>query len=115
VSQTPSNKDIPSAQFNIAAFTAPKPGTVGNAGRNILRAPAAYNTDFSLFKNFKVRERQTLQFRAESFNLFNTPEFSNPGANLAAPATFGRSLSTIATTGGFSSNRQMQFALRYGF
>jgi hypothetical protein len=115
VSSTPSNYDLPTHQFGIAAFTAPKPGTVGNSGRNILRGPAAYNTDFSLFKNFKVSERQTLQFRAETFNLFNTPEFSQPGASLASPATFGRSLSTIATIGGFSSNRQMQFALRYGF
>ena len=115
VSQTPTNKDIPTNQFNIAAFAVPKPGTVGNSGRNILRGPAAYNTDFSLFKNFKVRERQSLQFRAEAFNIFNTPQFSQPGASLAAPASFGRSLSTIATIGGFSSNRQLQFALRYAF
>src|SRR5262249_41662200 len=115
VSQEPAGKDIPTRQFNIAAFAVPKPGTVGNAGRNILRGPAAYNTDFSLFKNFKIAERQALQFRAEVFNLFNTPQFSQPGASLAAPASFGRSLSTIATIGGFSSNRQMQFALRYGF
>ncbi|MBZ5607576.1 MAG: TonB-dependent receptor [Acidobacteriia bacterium] len=115
VSSTPGNYDLPTHQFNIAAFAAPKAGTVGNSGRNILRGPSAYNTDFSLFKNFKVREGQSLQFRAEAFNLFNTPEFSQPGASLASPATFGRSLSTIATIGGFSSNRQMQFALRYGF
>jgi hypothetical protein len=115
VSTTPTGKDLPTRQFNIAAFSVPKAGTVGNAGRNILRGPAAFNTDFSLFKNFKVREGHSLQFRAETFNLFNTPEYNQPGASLASPATFGRSLSTITTIGGFASNRQMQFALRYGF
>ena len=113
---TPANKDIPNNQFNIAAFTVPETGRFGNAGRNILRGPAALNWDFSLFKNFRVREGQTLQFRAEMFNMFNTPQFRNPGANLAGPASFGRSFSTHSTPyTGFGSNRQIQFALRYSF
>jgi len=111
----PAQKDMPRRQFNIAAFTAPAPGTVGNTARNILRGPAALNTDFSLFKNFRLREKHTLQFRAEVFNLFNTPQFGQPGANLLAPATFGQSLSTIGTIGGFGSNRQVQLALRLNF
>lgn len=115
VTQTPAGKDLPTRQFNIAAFAIPKPGTVGNSGRNILRGPAALNTDFSLFKNFQVRERGVIQLRGEAFNLLNTPEYSQPGANLSSPATFGRSLSTIATIGGFTSNRQIQLALRYNF
>ena len=115
VSRTPAGKDIPVKQFNIAAFAAPKAGTVGNSARNILRGPAALNSDFSLFKNFKIREQGVVQFRAEVFNLFNTPEFNQPGATLSSPATFGRSFSTISTIGGFTSNRQMQLALRYNF
>src|SRR5262249_23829778 len=115
VDPTPSNKDLPTRMFNIAAFSAPAPGTVGNSARNILRGPAALNTDFSLFKNFRIQERKTLQFRAELFNLFNTPQFSQPGATLTSPATFGRSLSTIGTIGGFGSNRQVQLALRLNF
>jgi hypothetical protein len=46
------------------------------------------------------------------FNLFNTPQFGQPGAALNSPATFGQSLGTIATIGGFGSNRQVQLALR---
>ncbi len=115
VSTAPTSKDLPKAQFNIAAFSIPAPGTVGNSARNILRGPAAINTDFSLFKNFRFRETKVVQFRAEAFNLFNTPEFSQPGATLTSPATFGRSFSTISTIGGFASNRQMQLALRLNF
>lgn len=111
----PDNFDIPDRQINLAAFRAPRTGTWGNVGRNILKGPAAYNWDFSLFKNFQVRERQTLQFRAELFNLFNTPQFGTPAANLAAPANFGRSTSTISPLSGFGTNRQIQFALRYQF
>ena len=114
VSLTPSNPDLPTRQINLAAFKTPV-GHFGNFGRNVLTGPSAYNWDFSLFKNFKVRERQTLQFRAEMFNIFNTPQFSNPASTTSAPATFGQSLTTIPAVGGFGSNRQVQFALRYSF
>jgi len=111
----PANFDIPNAQLNIAAFSTPAAGTFGNLGRNVITAPPAYNWDFSLFKNFKFRETQNVQFRAEAFNIFNTPQFSNPGATLTAPASFGRSLTTFNAVGGFPTNRQMQLALRYSF
>jgi hypothetical protein len=111
----PASIDIPNAQINLAAFRRPAPGTWGNAGRNILKGPAAYNFDFSLFKDFRVSEQRTVQFRAEVFNLFNTPQFGLPGGNINAPATFGRSTGTINTPAGFGTNRQIQFALRYQF
>ena len=66
------------------------------------------NWDFSLFKRFKVRERQTLEFRYEMFNMFNHPNFSNPSSDISAPSTFGQSFSAY-------SGRQMQFALKYVF
>ncbi len=115
VDPIPANKGIPAVQFNIAAFRAPVPGSVGTVARNTVRGPAAYNSDFSLVKNFQVKEGHSLQFRAEVFNIFNTPQFNQPGTTLTAPATFGRSLSTISAIGGFGSQRQMQFALRYAF
>jgi hypothetical protein len=111
----PAHVDIPGAQINPAAFTRPATGTWGNAGRNILKGPAAFNWDFSLFKDFRIKERQTLQFRAEMYNLFNTPQFGLPGASLSAPATFGVSTGTITTVSGFGTNRQIQMALRYSF
>jgi hypothetical protein len=113
--QRPSNVDIPNAQINIAAFTAPPTGTWGNAGRNILKGPAAFNWDFSIFKDFRVTEKRFIQFRAEMYNLFNTPQFGTPGANLSAPVNFGRSTGTITTVSGFGTNRQIQLALRYMF
>ena len=82
----PADQDIPSKQFNPAAFTMPQPGRLGTAGRNILNGPAALNWDFSLFKNFNVAEGQTVQFRAEMFNVFNTPQFNNPGGIFWVPA-----------------------------
>jgi len=115
VPQRPSKIDIPNAQINLAAFTAPPIGTWGDVGRNTLKGPAAYNWDFSLFKDTHISERQMIQFRAEMFNLFNTPQFGTPGANISAPANFGRSLSTITTGAGFGTNRQIQLALRYSF
>ncbi len=110
----PANPDFPNNEINLAAFKTPV-GRFGSFGRNVLTGPTAYNFDFSLFKNFRVTERQTVQFRAEMFNIFNTPQFSNPASTTSAPATFGKSLSTIPAVGGFGSNRQIQFALRYGF
>jgi hypothetical protein len=93
----------------------PAAGTFGNAGRNLLKGPAVYNWDFSLFKNFRVKEGQTLQFRAEMFNIFNTPQFHIPSADISSPATFGQSFYILPAAGGFWSNRQIQFALRYNF
>ena len=116
-SMKPLNFDIPSGQININAFSVPARGNFGNLGRNTFTGPAAYNWDFSLFKTFHISEHKTVQFRAESFNLFNTPAFSNPAASLNAPATFGKSTSTLTTVGqgAFGTNRQTQFALRLNF
>lgn len=112
----PSNRDMPGNQFNINAFTPPKPGVLGNAGRNILNGPAALNWDFSLFKNFNAGEGRSVQFRAEMFNVFNTPQFNNPHAIIAFVGSFGQSTSTHTVPfTGFGSNRQIQFALRYSF
>lgn len=112
----PANYDLPNNQINPAAFVSPMgTGKFGTSGRNILRGPALMNTDFSLFKKFKVRESQTLEFRGEVFNIFNTPEFANPAADVSAPATFGKSLATITTPVGFGTQRQIQLALKYYF
>ena len=90
--------------FNTAAFVVNTPGTFGNAGRNILIGPNMKNVDCGLFRNFPIRERYKIQFRAESFNLFNHPNFNNPNASVSA-STFG----TITAAG---SPRVMQLALK---
>lgn len=117
VSPIPSIVDLPNNQLSLAAFSAPPigAGRVGNLGRNVFHGPHAINFDFSVFKSFPITERNRIEFRAEMFNIFNTPQFSNPQGNITAPASFGRSQSTINTSSGFATNRQIQFALRYMF
>jgi hypothetical protein len=56
----------------------PKLGTFGTMGRNIFRDSGFKNVDFSLFKSFTFKERYSVQFLAEVFNLFNHPIFANP-------------------------------------
>ena len=87
-------------------------GRFGNLGRNVFTGPSAYNWDFSLFKNFKFKESQNIQFRAEMFNIFNTPQYSNPGSTTTAPATFGKSLTTIPAVG--VSAATVRFSSRCG-
>jgi hypothetical protein len=82
-------------------------GQFGNAGRNIARGPGFADVDASLMKNFGVSEHTTLQFRAESFNIANHPNFGVPIADLASP-NFGRILSA-------GPARLTQFALKVLF
>jgi hypothetical protein len=73
-----------------------------------------YNFDFSLFKRFAI-EKHEFQFRAEFFNIFNTPQFNLPGSSIVSPGNFGASTSTLATVSNFGTQRQIQFGLRYTF
>lgn len=54
------------------------PGQFGTMGRNIFRDTGFHNVDFSVSKNFRLGERFKAQFRLETFNLFNHPNFANP-------------------------------------
>jgi hypothetical protein len=95
--------------FNTAAFAANAIGTFGNFGRNVLVGPGTANIDFTVNKEFPVSERfGRLQLRFEFFNLFNHADFSNPGASLAAPGTFGK----ITAAG---PGRIIQFGAKYIF
>jgi hypothetical protein len=69
--------------FDPTAFVAPGNFTYGNSTRNILYGPPTREFDASLFKNFPLPgEGRRVQFRAEAFNLFNTPQFNNPNAQI---------------------------------
>jgi hypothetical protein len=82
----------------------------GNSGLGVLQGPGQVNFDLSAIKTTKITERQTLQFRAEFFNIFNHAQFGNPGtAQNAGPASFG----VISTTS--TNPRLVQFALKYLF
>ncbi|HZQ54590.1 MAG TPA: TonB-dependent receptor [Bryobacteraceae bacterium] len=96
--------------FNPAAFAPQAIGTIGSEGRNILTGPPFRHLDCSIFKDFKVRERYTLQARFESYNITNTPNFALPSATLGS-TTVG----TITSTRSGSTPRELQFALRFSF
>ncbi len=100
--------------FNINAF-APQPlGTIGTTHRNSLFGPDFRHVDVSLFKDFAVTERLALQFRAEAFDVTNTPNFyisSGNGATQFGNSQFG----TINQTDPNYVPRQLQFALKANF
>jgi hypothetical protein len=86
----------------------------GNLGRNTLRGPAFSDVDFGLMKTTKITERFGTEFRADIFNLFNHPNFGNPGLAVGT-STFGRIFSTRFPTGDFGSSRQIQLSLTLTF
>ena len=101
--------------FDTTAF-APQPlGTIGNTQRNSLFGPQFRHVDLSLFKNFPVTERLNVQFRAESYNISNTPNFfianNNSGNQSFGNSAFG----TISATDPGYVPRQYQFALKAQF
>ena len=81
--------------FDTSAFTAPAPFTLGNAGQNPIFGPGYWGVDLSLGKVFPVRERLSVQYRAEFFNVLNHPNWGDPGTSFGS-ATFGRITSTTA-------------------
>jgi len=96
----------------------------GDINRDGLPGPDFINTDFSIIKNTKLTERFNLQFRAEMFDIFNHPNFGNPGNVLSSSSargatsligSFGSITSTRFPTGDFGSSRQMAFALKLIF
>ena len=66
--------------FNSAAFTDPAQGTYSTQRRNQFYNPGFKDVDLSIFKNTKITERVSTQFRAEMFNLFNTVNLAPVGA-----------------------------------
>lgn len=102
--------------FDPSAFRTPPPFTFGNAGRNILEGPGTKLFDFSVFKDFQVNQREgnRLQFRAEFFNLFNTPQFNIPNASIGSPGV-GQISGAGEPTFFQRTSRQIQFALKYYF
>ncbi len=95
--------------LDITAFKLPATGSFGNCGVSTNRAPGFINWDFGVGKQFNVTETKYIVFRAEFFNLTNTPSFSPPGRSISSPNTFG------LITGTVSAPRNMEFALKFQF
>lgn len=106
-----SHAQLVKAFFNTAAFAPNALGTYGDTPRNFLNGPGYSDIDLALSKSFgipfKMTEGARLQFRAESFNLANRVNFSNPNATISS-----KSAGTITSA---SDPRILQFALKYIF
>jgi hypothetical protein len=126
--------------LNPAAFATPKPGTFGNLERNSIHGPGFRQIDMVVSKRLRSGSGANAELRMEVFNLFNFTNFANPPATLpnalpgagesptqanrvqpgqpytaAAAGTFGIVNSTVGTTVGLGTNRQIQFAVRVIF
>jgi hypothetical protein len=84
-------------------------GAYGNSGRNILRGPRFFNTDFGLLKVTQLTERVGMQFRAEFFNVFNNVNFRLPNSTVTS-SSFGKITQVVA-----DNQRIIQFGLKLIF
>ncbi|HLN02021.1 MAG TPA: TonB-dependent receptor [Bryobacteraceae bacterium] len=110
------------APFTGQIFFNPDPGTLGTLQRNMFNGPWDFNCDFSIHKNTKITERQSIEFRADFYNIFNHPAFT-PGDEFDTqnygPATLNSfnvnqpNFGKIATE--FNASRVIQFGLYYRF
>ncbi len=100
-----SDKRTPAKWFNTSAFEVAPQFTLGNSSRNPVRGPNYRDSDIALIKHTRFRESADVEFRAEIFNLTNTPAFGQPNGVLGSLA-FG----TITSTA--SDPRVVQFGLK---
>lgn len=111
--------------INPAAFSRPAVGTFGSCAPRAFHGPGLGIADLSLFKDFKLTESKRLELRAEFFNAFNHPNFSNPNAsyspvNIGPSGSFGKVTNTLSPilgqgSGGPGDPRQIQLALKFYF
>ncbi len=102
--------------ISASAFAAPATGTFGDSGAYSLVGPAYFQVDISLSRKFPIwRDRQTLEVRADVFNIANRVNLSNPVSTLTAP-NFGKITSDITATGSASGDpRIIQLSMKYQF
>jgi hypothetical protein len=101
----PAGQRTPGHYFNTAAFATAPQFVIGTASRNPVRGPAYRDLDMALVKHTSLIEGTEMEFRAEMFDITNTPEFSQPNGSFGA-AAFGSITSTT------TDPRVVQFALR---
>jgi len=103
--------------YDPTAFTDPTNGgatpSFGDSGRNILRGPKQVNVDLSMGKSFRIREGMNLEVRADSYNVFNHPQFNNPDNNILS-GTAGEITSSQGANA-FGPGRIFQMGARFSF
>ena len=105
------DRDALIGYLNLAAFTQPAAGTLGDAPYNYLRAPGFWQWDQSFVRAFNVGGGRRIEVRAEGINLANHLNPGNPGIAINNPNTFGRITSLAAG----ATPRIWQFAVKYTF
>jgi hypothetical protein len=101
--------------LNPTAFVLPAPGTWGNCGRDLVRAPGLWQMDAALQKRGPFGERVGLRFRAEMFNVLNRAQYGSPIVNLPG-GNFGLITSAFNTSPtGAGTPRDMELMLRLEF
>ncbi len=104
----PSDERTIDRWFNTGFVVRSAPGVFGNAGRNVIVGPGRSNLDVMVSRSFAMPwEGQSVQFRFESFNFTNTPNFGQPNTSVGTP---GAGLINDA-----DEPRRIQFALKYVF
>jgi hypothetical protein len=117
----------------------PAPGTYGNLGRNALRGPGMNQLDLTVSKKFPITETMNFEFRAECYNILNSPIYQVPNYGIVSGAqprladasgvtqpgqaytaataggNWGALTQTVSNTVGSGTNRQIQLALRFNF
>jgi len=97
-----------SAWLNPAAYSQPAPFFFGTCSPTPgPRAPGLSVWDMSLFKKFPITETRYFEFRAEAFNIWNTPQFASPSNTTINTVGFGQ-ITSLAI-----APRQIQFALKF--
>jgi len=102
--------------FNPCAFAVPS-GSFGGLGRNAFRAPAVWNMDFAMMKNFPIGEVTRIQLQVQAFNVFNVQNWEAPSQvtiNSSAAAINGKAGQITALAQG-TTPRELQFGLRFVF
>jgi hypothetical protein len=99
------------------AFTYPEVGTIGTDSRNNPYGPHFQHLDLSIFKDFSIVECAKVEFRAESFNLLNHPNFfiANDQNHDQSTHTLTGITGTIQSMSPNYTPRELQFALKLIF
>lgn len=106
---------------NVDAFAQPAYGAPGNIGRNREYGPGFVEFNVAVAKRMAITERVRMELRFEGYNVFNHPEFTNPGSdpavlgNQLGSPLFGVITSTRSNPDGTTSARQIQVALKLSF
>jgi hypothetical protein len=105
--------------LNIAAFAAQPLGTFGDLGWNSVVGPTFWDMDMALSRIFRIRERQSVEVRADAFNLTNSfvslpPTTASPG-NAAVPSFEAINSNLFGINNAAQPTRKIQFALKYTF